>query len=280
MATRILFDRSIFHGNKFDQLRTSSLVERTRTGDFEVFLTPMFFEETLMCGLHDKSTFISHWKYISAIHNQQWFKLASQIIEIELGNKLVDLQYYLQFDRLIQNIRTGVERFIAGDLPEDGLQRVLEQIDENRNTRQQNRQKRLAVRLKTPPGQYRFEEFFEGNVEWFIEKGLMDYHSDSERFLDTWRKQRVECPFSEYFIRAWLSTIFLPAVNHQLKVGENDRADAEQLAFLQWADIMVSDDTRFMKAAFDLLYSGTGKCLMTLHQFLCHLGDREVGLNS
>jgi len=224
-------------------------------------------------GLHNKPTFVSHWEYISSISNQQWFKLASDIISIELGNKLVDVKYYLQFNRLIKDVREGVKSFIAGNLPKDGLEHVLEQIDENKLIRQKNRQTRLAVRARTSPGNYKFEEFFEGNAEWFIEKGLMEYHQNSGRFLEIWRKQRAECPFTEYFLRAWLSTIFLPAVGHQLKVGENDRADAEQLAYLQWADTMVSDDTRFMKAAFDLLYSASGKSIMTLQQFLSYLGN-------
>jgi hypothetical protein len=275
MAKRILFDRNIFHGAKFDKLKASSLNERAASGKLEVFLTPMFFEETLMCGLRDKQTFVSHWEYISSIHKQQWFKLASEIVSIELGNKLVDVEYYLQFNRKIQNIRDGVESFIAGDIPQGGLDHVLEEIAENRQIRQQNRQRRLTLRLNTPPGKYNFEEFYEANVEQLIERDLMRVHKSSERFLEIWRTQRAECPFTEYFLRAWLSLFFLPATNHQLKVSENDRADGEQLAYLQWADIMVSDDTRYMKSAFDLLYNGSGKSLMTLADFLSYIGVEE-----
>lgn len=254
MIKRILFDRSIFHGKKFDQLKASSLVEWIANGEIEVFLTPMFIEETLMCGLRDKATFVLHWAYLSSISNQHWFKLASEIISIELGNRLVDVNYYLQFNRKIQDIRDGVDSFIAGDIPKAGLEHVLEEIAENRQIRQQNRQRRLALRLKTPQRHYNFEEFFEAYVEQLIEQDLMKIHQRSERFLEIWRNQRAECPFTEYFLRAWLSLFFLPAANHQLKVGENDRADGEQLAYLQWGDIMVSDDTRFMKASFDLLW--------------------------
>jgi len=65
-----------------------------------------------------------------------------------------------------------------------------------------------------------------------------------------------------------LAAIFLAAADHQLKLGVNDISDSEQLAFLIWADIMVSDDTRFMKKCFELLYEGSAKRLMTLSEFL------------
>jgi hypothetical protein len=271
VAKRILLDRSIFHGAKFDLLKTSPLIERARAGEIEIFLTPMFFEETVKCGLHDKSTFVSHWNFIASINNKKWFKLASEIIAIELGNKLVDEQYYLQFNRVIEHIQEGVEMFIADDVPQAGLDDVMKQITENIAIGKQNRKTRLAMRAQTPPGEYNFQTYFETNVEWFIQKGIMEYHEHSEHFLDIWRRQRHECPFTEFFLKCWLSTLYLPVANHQLKVDENDRADAEQLAFLVWADTMVSDDTRFMKSAFDLLFSGSDKSLMTLPKFLMYL---------
>jgi len=272
---RILLDRSIFHGTKFDQLQDSSLVKHAADGDLEVLFTPMFLEETLMHGLSDKMTFISHWKYLSSINNQQWFKLAEDIIAIELGNKLVDEKYYLQYNRLIEDARNRVESFIAGERI-DGFQQMLSKIEDNKSIRRKNRQTRLDLRYETPQGNFKFNEFFESNVEWFIEKGIMAYHQHSERFLDIWRTQRGECPFTDSFIRTWLSTIFLAAVDHNLRVSENDRADAEQLAFLLWADTMVSDDTRFMKSAFDLLYSGTEKSFMTLSELLSYLNNERV----
>lgn len=222
-------------------------------------------------GLNDKQTFASHWGYISSIKNLQWFKLAEDIISIELGNKLVDLKYYLQFDRIVTIICDGVEKFIAGEITEVNLEQVFEQIDKNKKVRQENRQTRLAMRIETPHENYDFEEYFEDSVEWLIKDGLMNYHQDSLRYLDVWRKQRSECPFTENFLRGWLSTIYLSVVNHNLRLSDNDRADAEQLAYLQWADFMISDDTRFMREAFNLLYSKSEKCLMTLPQFLIYL---------
>jgi len=70
------------------------------------------------------------------------------------------------------------------------------------------------------------------------------------------------------FERFGYSLIFLAQNDHQLKIDKNDRNDAEHLSFLLFADILVSDDEKYMKKAFDLLYKGTNKRILKLDQFL------------
>jgi hypothetical protein len=45
---RIIFDRSAFHGERFELLKTSALKALTLSNTVAVFLTPIFLDETLM----------------------------------------------------------------------------------------------------------------------------------------------------------------------------------------------------------------------------------------
>jgi len=63
----------------------------------------------------------------------------------------------------------------------------------------------------------------------------------------------------------------LPVANHQLKIDINDKSDAEQLAYLEWGDIFVSDDEKFMKEAFHLLYGKSQKRFMSSAEFIAFI---------
>lgn len=138
----------------------------------------------------------------------------------------------------------------------------------NRSVRKELREVCIKTRSTYPYGQYDFEQIFNDNVEKYIEKGLMKWHSNSSNYLSTWRNHGSSCRFTRSMVRASLSILFLPMVDHNLRIDVNDKLDAEQLAFMEWGDIFVSDDTRFMRRAFDMLYGGTEKNFMSSTDFL------------
>jgi len=144
----------------------------------------------------------------------------------------------------------------------------MEDIKRDYVLKKEFRAKRLEVREAVKRADYDFNKYVEDNAEWLIEKGIMPNHSNSSGYLLQWRNNRKLCRFTEQFIKSWFSTVYLPVVNHQLRVDKNDKIDAEQLAYLIWSDIMVSDDTRFMREAFHLLYGNSKKVFYTLPEFL------------
>jgi len=265
---RILFDRSIFHGDKFELLRSSNLTSDVRKGKFRVFLTPMFVEETLMHALNDKAQFSEHWDFIISLIGQKWFKMAEEIVAIELGYRIRGSNYYFQPRARVRRTIKNVNYFVANSLTQKEHDQIMTEIKNNKETWKQFRQKRLELRKTVKPGTYDLSSYFESNVEWYIENGLMAFHSNSANFLETWRRHRAQCIFTEHFIRAWFATSLLPVRDHSLKVDENDRSDAEQLAFLVWADMIVSDDSHFMKEAFNILYPNSPKGFVSLSEFL------------
>lgn len=267
----VILDRSIFHAEKFVELQESNLLGCIKNNTLRVYFTPAFIEETLQFGLTHREEVRSQVEFLFALNSTHWFRTAEDIIEAELGLKYVHPLYYLLTDQEISRIKTGTEEYLEGKISQSDLNEVLKEVERNNEIRANFRKQRLEVRKDVPPADYDFDVYFENNVEWYIENGLMKFHPDSSNYLRRWRSYRKECPFTEQYLKGWISTVFLPVVNRSLRVDRNDLADATQLAYLTWADIMVSDDTRFMKEAFQLLFGGTVKKLLTHSEFLQYI---------
>jgi hypothetical protein len=265
---RVLFDRSIFHRAKFVRLQASSVRDDVKARKYQVLFTPMFVEETLTHAFNNRTEFRNHWRFLMSLTGHRWFKSANDIVAIELGNKIVGREYYLQPKPIAKQIARNVDTFLRGDLLKHKPHLALADMERNKRAREQFRKRRLDLRTTTKPSDFNLDDYLEANVVSFISERLMTVHKNSERFLDTWSARRVQCKFTEHFIRALFATLLLPLMDHNLKVGINDKADAEQLAYLVWADVIVSDDSRFMNQAFKLMYSGAGKQFLTLEQFL------------
>jgi hypothetical protein len=267
----VLFDRSIFHGTKFAQLRSSGIGSLVKRSAMKVFFTPMFIEETLNRSLNNRAEFESQWAFIRSLTGQKWFKYAREIVSIELGDRIVGKGYYLQprhrVRRTFRNSRKPFEQMF----PADDLQNAILQIERNRQTDDRFRQTRIGWRNQLRTHLDKFDAFVDQEADKVIQSVFMKNEPDSSGFLHTWSTKRHKCRFAEQLVKALCATIFLPIADQQLKVDRNDVSDSEQLAFLLWGDIMVSDDTRFMRHGFDLLYSSSDKQFMTLPEFLIYI---------
>lgn len=231
----------------------------------------MFVKETLTHSQFNKSEFASHWQFLASITGQKWFKEAQDIVSIELGDLIKGEYYYLLPKSLARRVVKNSRTFVDGSIPQADVDMIVSDIAQHKKVSEEFKKARLEMRANSNHGKVDFDTSFEPYAEWCIQNVLMSVHKNSAPFLSTWESKRKQCKFTEQFLRAWLATMFLPMANHQLKVDSNDRADAEQLAFLTWADIMVSDDTKFMREAFHFLYAGSNKQFFTLSQFLFYL---------
>lgn len=279
MTPSILIDRSIFHGDKFRQLMSSGLVQHLKRHMLRVFFTPMFVEETLLLSLKHEDEFTKHWGFISSLPGQKWFKFSREILAIELGDRIRGQNYYLQPKDRVRTTIHNSRAFIWKQLPPEQFKDAMDRIQRNRIQDGQFRRSRLGMRANPQLPLHLFSDYVEHHCEWVIENLFMKEERNSSNFLDTWRNKRASCRFTEQLLRASLATIFLATADHQLKLGTNDLSDSDQLAFLIWADILVSDDMRFMKKGFDLLYGGSGKRFMSLDQFLQYL-DAVIAANA
>lgn len=268
MIPRVLFDRSIFHKESFGILRKSSLAKTVSADKIRLLYTPLFIEETLQYGLKDQSRFKEQWRFITSLNNARWFKYTNEIIALELGGHISGRKYYLQPMARIQKSINDAPEVMSGTVLPEIFSAASDEMKRNDTIRHLLRQERITLRKSHPLQNFDFEWLFEKQAEWYIQNGLMKWHSGSQGYLNVWRKNRVKCRFTESHIRATLAILFLPIVDHQLKIDINDKSDAEQLAFLEWGDIFVSNDKKFVQDAFNLLYGNSSKRLMTLNDFL------------
>jgi hypothetical protein len=279
MIPTILFDRSIFHREKFQQLESSGLVKLVKHRRMRVFLTPMFVEETLRHALNNEQEFADHLGFLDSLLGQKWFKFSREIIAIELGDRIGGQEYYLQPKDLVRTTYRNSRGSFWKQLPPDEFRAARDRIARNRLQDSFFRQSRLDLRGKPQVPLDYFSQYVDQHADWVIENIFMKVEPNSSNFLTTWRNKRSICKFSEQLLRSSLATIFLAAADHNLRLDVNDLSDADQLAFMIWADIMVSDDFRFLKKAFGLLYSDTTKRLMTSIQFLDYL-DAATAANN
>ncbi|MBI1804532.1 MAG: hypothetical protein HY033_12480 [Ignavibacteriae bacterium] len=278
---KIIFDRSIFSGDKLDQIQCSELKKQALNGQIRVLFTPRFWEETLQIAIHDRNELKRQVEYLLTLEQRDWLRDPEEIHTIELSNHWNEIEYHLLSGKEIQFRLEGLDHFVHGDFSTTELSAVIAEVEENIQKRRNKRELILKIKqemisdktkftAKLQPSKHRdfFNLYVENNTEWLIEKGIMPYHSNSKDFLSNWSANEQKCEFTKSWIRSWFAPIFLPQANPQLRIDVNDGTDAEQLAYMIWADAMVSDDTRFMREAFTLLYGRTDKKFLTLEEFL------------
>jgi len=264
----VIFDRSIFHGNKFSRLAQSNILNHIRENKIRVYYTPGFIEETLQFGLNHRDEFKKQFIFLLKCNPYFWFRSADQIVEAELGLKYSHPLYYLWKDEEISSLIGGIQYYLIGRYKEIELQGIIEKTGQYRLSREKYREEILNARKSIIFDDPDFNSHFEKHCEWFIENVFMKHYPDSTDYLMRWKSSREFCIFTENILRCWIATAYLPIENHSLQVHINDIIDAFQLAYLSYVDIVVSDDTRFMKDAFNILFKNNGKQLFTLSEFL------------
>jgi hypothetical protein len=75
-------------------------------------------------------------------------------------------------------------------------------------------------------------------------------------------------PFFAAFVDGIVFSGYFAACRPDEKIDRNAQADFEQLCYLQWADVFVSNDTKFLSAAFEALWKPKGRRLLTTDALL------------
>ncbi|HLX12139.1 MAG TPA: hypothetical protein VKS81_04935 [Bacteroidota bacterium] len=264
----VIFDRSIFHGEKFERILASPLLDLARKSRIRIYYTAQFIEETLRYGLVPKNELSKQLEFLFDLNSIYWFAWPRHIVEAEFSGTYRNGIYYLKSDEEIMKSISGSYALGSGELAKQELSTALALIEMEWKGQNVVRDARLRARLEVPKQNYDFDQYFEKNVEFFIEQVLMKEHLSSSEYLSRWQRNRGMLFFTEHYLKAVSSILLLPVRDHSLPVDTNDLWDATQLAHLGWADMMVSDDTKFMKSAFDLLFPGTRKAFLSLDQFL------------
>jgi len=89
----------------------------------------------------------------------------------------------------------------------------------------------------------------------------------TKSLAEQWARCPERFPYYSAFIEGLLYSAYYAAVRHNDPIDENAQADYEQLAYLAWADIVVSNDRRFFLRAFEEIWKPRGKRLETAESF-------------
>lgn len=126
------------------------------------------------------------------------------------------------------------------------------------------RDRRVVGALAQPSySQYRRSEFMR------MGRLLMDLIDDRRAgsLADMWARDSDNFPFYSAFVEGVVYSAFYAAVQHNEPLDRNSQADFEQLAYLTWADMFISDDQRFLRCAFEAIWKPRGKRLLTADEF-------------
>jgi hypothetical protein len=97
------------------------------------------------------------------------------------------------------------------------------------------------------------------------------HKSVARDLLARWRLAEQDYPFFTQAVDDLLFQPMLPLVDHTAAVDQNARPDLEILSHLVRADVLVTNESRFMARAFDELWKPRGKLRYTSIEFAAFL---------
>ena len=287
-ALRVIFDRSAFHEPGYQQLMGSRLKDLCRLGRIKVFHTPTFLTETLAAyGAGERAAgWTNHLQFALDVCNGGIFLSKENIWHEELVAGRGPFAKHLQPERPNKNYESRSQWMSwlqevarTGDLAREWSDTEPMRVD----TRQKKKnQKRILVDARTqvarirneqgitePLGAYSFAKFRRAT---FLRTGMELMDRVCARRAASLAYQWARCPsrfpFYTAFVEGFLYAGYHAAVQVNDPIDWNAQADYEQLAYLTWADIVVSNDQRFFRQAFEAIWEPHERRLETSESFV------------
>ncbi len=283
---RVIFDRSAFHGERFETLARSPLLQLVRGDRIRVFHTPVFIEETLATfgSAGPTGDWRKHLALALQICNGGIFDEKTDIWRREIVQGHGRKARYLLTERLRKHgSKTHLMQRLSDAVRNGDLNKEWGDTQSMRDEshRKKKNQKALARDIRAEIS----NALREGRITAPICTASFKHFRDSElvrtgRHLmrlvdirrqallaDQWERCPGRYPFYSAFVEGILYSVHHAAVEHNKPIDDNAQGDFEQLAYLTWADMIVSDDTRFLRDAFEAAWRPRGKRLETSESF-------------
>ena len=284
---RVIFDRSAFHGDNFSALVNSSLRKLVAAGRVSVFHTQVFLDETISAYGSPRASddWKAHLAFAVDVCNGGIFLDKEEIWRNELVRGEGPSARYLlpkrpnknydSFPRLLQRLRQVAE---SGDLRKEWLESAAEREDAQQK---RNNQRGISLSIRSEiaedlkargfKGKLSDYPFLELKKSGFIRLGksfmtLVDRRR-AETLACQWAMSPTRFPYYSAFIEGVVYSVYYAGFEPNQRVDRNAQADFEQLAYLLWADVVVSNDERFFSSAFETLWKPRGKRLESAQSF-------------
>jgi hypothetical protein len=284
----VIFDRSAFHGADFDRLAGSRLLEFVRSDKIRVHHTQMFLEETL--GLYERernrAVFRRQLPFILDICNGKWLRSREEIWRMEVVQGKGKNSNVFESLEARTNTERRLREAVAGDadlpefweaLPEKHAERQKQarQFTSWKDLRKEVDEIRRGIVSPADKIPETPKEFIARHLV-LVGKGLITRQvaaPDPLALCAHWRKDKRNFPFFTSFVEGYLYAGYYAMIEVNEPVDWNAQADIEQLTGLIKADLLVSCDTRFQRLAFDVLWAGRGRRMMTTSEFVDRLPE-------
>lgn len=284
---RVVLDTNTFHGTAFDQLESSPFLRLCRAGRVTPIYSHIFIEESMRA-------YAIEGKRDDLVN--RWLPMVIQSAEA-----VCDDFVHLWREELVQGkgrkawpfmraARYGTFKRGVENIPADGSWRAFKETEEERAIEDQKRgtqrknflgmREDIAAWSKANPGAFKaaMKDFNPAHLPpdevegfgWLTIDGSLPCWNPKEVF-SRWARSKDNYPFFTQFAKNMVYASRHAMSKHGQKIDLNAQADMDLLTHLLHADVVVSNETGFLKTAFDDLWKPRGKVLMTTPQFVAHL---------
>jgi hypothetical protein len=290
---RVIFDRSAFHGARFELLKASPLRRLVANRRVTIFHTPVFLDEIIQSygSRRASDTWRKHLEFAARIcdggiflpKDESW---RSELIDGRgrLAQRLLPREATEQHESFHGFLGTLLRTAETGDLSSEWAESAAERDDvyqKKANQRSLFRGARdevaRALRTRQVKGSLRDYPFSEYRRSEFNRNGrslmrLVD-KSRADELADLWEADPEEFPYYTAFVEGFVYSQYYAAIEHNRPLDGNAQADFEQLAYLTWSDMVVSDDEGFFCSAFDAIWKPRGKLMESAARFAARLSE-------
>ncbi|MBK7615576.1 MAG: hypothetical protein IPJ08_14235 [Burkholderiales bacterium] len=275
---RVVLDSNVFSPDHFPTLKQSRFLELVKSRAIVPVFPAVMMEETLR-AFHGQSRtmLLTEWLPFILETRVQFCVELPEIWRRELIlRKGMDASEYLSATHqrnLVHVLRT---------LPVDGSSSLMEKVlpgwlrgDEQRKL---TRKATIALRRHPLPANSRPLEETLPQLQLAAANRLISFitpHKNVARnLLARWQVNRLKYPFFTQAVDDHVFQPLLPLVDHRAAVDYNARPDLDILVHLVRADVLVTNETRFMARAFDEIWKPRGRLRFSTPEFVATLGCR------
>lgn len=282
-ALRIVFDTNAFMPANFDSLAASPFVSLCQSGRIEPIYGHVFLEETFKAYGSEKKRADLVGKWIPMITATAG-SFRRDFLEI-WHEELVEGRGL----KTNPKMRARDHRSLLACLPNiplDGSWHAFKASREAQAVEDAKRdaQRALSLEIRQEVADWRaatgYKVATHGAPSWprhlaseLDHAGRAFIHSqvacaNPSAVANRWSRDKASYPFFTSFARNMLYIGFCAAIRPSMKVDLNAQADLDLMTHLLHAEVLVSNETGFLKAAFDELWRPKGKTLLNSSQFV------------
>jgi hypothetical protein len=282
----VIFDRSAFHGARFDLLAGSPLLDLAKQNRVVVHHSAPLLEETI--SMFEKEENHAELRrqlpFILDVCNGRWFRGRGEIWELELVRNLGLAADVFELDSIRRITEESIREGVFGTGPWEDFQKALPDKDAERQKQvrlhkiQSEMRREIAMQRKANPRLKRQKPppaatFIENELGQWGEQIISRYVGTNYRALlvRRWAKDKRRYPFLTSSLERQAFANWQALVDHNKRIDRNSHVDVEVLACLNRADEIVSSDAGFLRDAFDVLWRAKGKLLFTPEAFVDYL---------